>query len=219
MPSCILPPRKPQQPPRRASGGAPLPEMLLQRVNLVCALERWPGQARAEWLAVLSRQLARDGVPAAELAAALDAHLAIHASAHAADHEAFEERAAILEFDGGLPRAEAELKAARRNDCQGCRHWRGEATLPDARQRAAMLVGLAPARLGNATVGVCAARYRPWRASNIAGEADYLRWHYIGECSREPAATSPAAAARPPALRTPQNGHPAASAAAPCPPG
>ncbi len=33
--------------------------------------------------------------------------------------EAFEERAAIMEFDGGLPRAEAELAA---RDCLGCRN-------------------------------------------------------------------------------------------------
>ncbi|AUH49696.1 hypothetical protein CXB49_02035 [Chromobacterium sp. ATCC 53434] len=137
---------------------------------------------------MLSAQIARDGVPAAELAAALDAHLARH---HGGldDREAIEERAAIIEYDGGLPRAEAERRAGRVNDCIGCRHWRGETTVPDARQRAAQMVGLRTPHRGNATVGLCGARYRPWRVSNLAGTADYTRWHFIGQCAGQQRAT------------------------------
>ncbi|UTH76349.1 hypothetical protein [Chromobacterium sp. IIBBL 290-4] len=162
-----------------------LPAALRDRVRTICRLENWRDADRDSWLAMLGRQLNDDGVATADLIAALDAHLYTHhpEHAHADDVEAFEERAAILEYDAGLPRAQAERLAAKHNDCASCRHWRGEATLPDARQRAAMLVGLAPAKLGNATVGICLKRYRPWRMSNIAGEAAYLRWHFIGECA------------------------------------
>lgn len=164
-----------------------LPDCLLQRVDRICRLERWRDDDRAAWLQTLGRQL-EEGVPAAELIAALDAHLYVHHRKHAYadDVEAFEERAAILEFDAHLPRSQAERLAAKHNDCANCRHWRGEATIPDARQRAAMLVGLPAPRLGNATVGVCAAGYRPWRVSNLADSADYLRWHFIGECAAKP---------------------------------
>lgn len=163
-----------------------LPGYVLERVDRICRLERWRDADRAGWLETLGRQLHADGVPAAELVAALDAHLYVHHPEHANadDAEAFEERAAILEFDASLPRAEAERLAAKHNDCASCRHWHGEATIPDARQRAAMLVGLPAPRLNNATLGVCRARYRPWRISNLPGCADYLRWHYIGECAR-----------------------------------
>jgi len=38
------------------------------------------------------------------------------------DREGYEERAAIMEFDGGLSRAQAEQKA---ETCHYCRHWCG----------------------------------------------------------------------------------------------
>ncbi|QEL56868.1 hypothetical protein [Chromobacterium paludis] len=163
-----------------------LPDYLMRRVDRICRLERWRDADRAGWLETLGRQLHEDGVPAAELVAALDAHLYVHhpEHAHPDDVEAFEEPAAILEFDAHLPRPPAERLAAKHNNCASCRHWHGEATIPDARQRAAMLAGLPTPRLGNATVGVCAAGYRPWRVSNLVDCADYLRWHYIGECAR-----------------------------------
>ncbi len=171
-----------------ATPPAILPAPLQARAERICRLERWRDDDRAGWLETLGRQLHKDGVPAAELIAALDAHLYVHhpEQAHPDDVEAFEERAAILEFDAHLPRAQAERLAAKHNNCASCRHWRGEATIPDARQRAAMLVGLPAPRLGNATVGVCAAGYRPWRVSNLADSADYLRWHFIGECAAKP---------------------------------
>ena len=43
--------------------------------------------------------------------------LALLAAEREADAEAFEERAAIMEFDGGLPRAEAEVAARQCVDC------------------------------------------------------------------------------------------------------
>ena len=46
--------------------------------------------------------------------------LALMAAEHEADAEAFEERAAIMEFDGGLPRAEAEAAA---RQCADCEHF------------------------------------------------------------------------------------------------
>ncbi|MBT2866549.1 hypothetical protein JQK19_04775 [Chromobacterium violaceum] len=168
---------------------AALPSDLLERVNLICNLERWPSAGRAEWLGMLRAQIERDGVPVAELVAALDAHLNRHHAGATADddREAIEERAAIMEHDGGLSRAEAEHRAKQANDCMNCRHWKGEATVPDARQRAAQMVGLQTPHRGNATQGMCGARYRPWRISNMASEADYTRWHFIGQCAFQPA--------------------------------
>jgi hypothetical protein len=46
--------------------------------------------------------------------------LALLAAEHDADAEAFEERAAIMEFEGGLPRAEAEAAA---HQCVDCEHF------------------------------------------------------------------------------------------------
>ncbi|WP_434632961.1 hypothetical protein [Chromobacterium sp. CV08] len=168
---------------------AALPAGLNRRVERICRLERWSGADRAEWRSLLRAQISRDGVPPAELAAALDAHLARHHAGVDADddREAVEERAAIIEHDGGLPRAEAERLAGRVNDCMRCRHWSGETTVPDARQRAVQMVGLHTPHRGNAAMGLCGARYRPWRASNLAGTADYIRWHFIGQCAFLPA--------------------------------
>jgi hypothetical protein len=39
------------------------------------------------------------------------------------DREAFEERAAIMEFDGGLPRAEAEAAALALLGASGSTNW------------------------------------------------------------------------------------------------
>ncbi len=44
--------------------------------------------------------------------------LALLAAEREADKEAFEERAGIMEFDGGLPRAEAEVAARQCVDCE-----------------------------------------------------------------------------------------------------
>ena len=46
--------------------------------------------------------------------------LALLAAEREADAEAFDERAAIMEFDGGLPRAEAEAAA---RQCVDCEHY------------------------------------------------------------------------------------------------
>ena len=46
--------------------------------------------------------------------------LALLAAEHDAEAEAFEERAAIMEFDGGLPRTEAEAAA---RQCVDCEHF------------------------------------------------------------------------------------------------
>ncbi|MDE1714500.1 hypothetical protein PWG14_18510 (plasmid) [Chromobacterium amazonense] len=162
---------------------------LLQRVNLICRLERWPSADRAEWLGMLRAQIERDGVPPAMLVSTLDSHLARHHAGVDADddREAIEERAAIMQHDGGWPRAEAERRASQANDCMSCRHWQGEATVPDARQRVAQMVGLPTPHKGNQSIGICGARYRPWRISNLASEADYTHWHFIGQCACQPA--------------------------------
>ncbi|MTD33442.1 hypothetical protein [Paludibacterium denitrificans] len=97
----------------QATPAPTLPADLLERTNLICQRERWPEADRVEWLDILRRQIDRDHVPVPELVATLDAHLARHHTPPDPEHdrEAFEERAAILEYDGGLPRAEAERLA------------------------------------------------------------------------------------------------------------
>ena len=53
-----------------------------------------------------------------DLRAALRTHKGGLLELLAAEHEAFEERAGIMEFDGGLPRAEAEVAARHCVDCE-----------------------------------------------------------------------------------------------------
>ncbi len=175
---------------------AALPADLLERVNLICSLGHWAPAERAEWLGMLRAQIERDGVPVAELVATLDAHLARHHAGVEADddREAIEERAAIMEHDGGLVRAEAERRAGQVNDCMRCRHWKGEATIPNSRQHALQLVNPGHSYRGNTIMGACAKRYRPWRVSNLASEANYLRWHFIGQCAYQLARTREQAA-------------------------
>lgn len=162
-----------------------LPADLVERVDLICQLERWPDTDREELLGMLRRQIERDGVPARELVAMLDAHLARwhgHDDTHNA--EAFEERAAIMEHDGGLPRAEAEQLAGQVNDCMACRHWQGVQTYADLRFKALSAAGV-DIKPKSMIMGTCARRNRPWRDSNIPADPAYFRWHFIGQCGWE----------------------------------
>ena len=59
------------------------------------------------------------------------------------DIEAFEERAAIMEFDGGLSRFQAETKAA---EAQGYRRWEVLNAIRDRNSQQARDHGSAPAR-------------------------------------------------------------------------
>lgn len=58
------------------------------------------------------------------------------------DIEAFEERAAIMEFDGGLSRFQAETKAA---EAQGYRRWEVLNAIRDRNSQQARNHGSAPA--------------------------------------------------------------------------
>jgi len=31
-------------------------------------------------------------------------------------------------------------------------------------------------------MGACARHQRPWRVSNVPGDANYSRWHLVGQC-------------------------------------
>lgn len=164
-----------------------LPADLLERVNLICQMERWPDGDKQELCDMLHRQIERDGVPVRELVALLDAHLARHHGTiddTSDDGEAIEERAAIMEHDGGLPRGEAEQLAGQVNDCMTCRHWLGVQTFAEPRFRALAAAGV-EARPKSMVMGTCRLRNRPWRCSNIAGSPDYFRWHFIGQCGRQ----------------------------------
>lgn len=167
----------------QATPAPTLPADLLERVNLICQLERWAEADREEWLTLLRRQIDRDRVPVPELVATLDAHLARHHGPTDPEHdrEAFEERAAILEYDGGRPRAEAERLAGQVNECQTCRHWSGVQSFGDARTMALSRAGL-EAKPKAVIHGTCHQHYRPWRVSNVASHDDHYRWHFIGPC-------------------------------------
>lgn len=160
-----------------------LPADLLERVNLICRLEQWPAADRAEWLGILRRQVEQDGTPVCELVACLDAHLAKHYAGVAGgdDREAIEERAAIMEYDGGLPRAEAERLASQVNDCMTCCYWQGVQPYPNPRHK--VLSGSGPGHEPRSLLmGACARHQRPWRVSNVPGDANYSRWHLVGQC-------------------------------------
>ncbi len=166
-----------------------LPADLLERVNLICRLEQWPAADRAEWLGILRRQIEQDGTPVRELVACLDAHLAKHHAGVAGDddREAFEERAAIMQHDGGLSRADAEEQAGKVNECLTCLHWRGETTIPSGKQQVLSLVNPASSFRQNKVIGACKAKYRPWRSSSDPAQSQYLQWVFIGQCAHTPA--------------------------------
>lgn len=166
-----------------------LPADLLERVNLICRFEQWPAADRAEWLGILRRQIEQDGTPVHELVACLDAHLAKHHAGVAGDddREAFEERAAIMQHDGGLSHADAEEQAGKVNECLTCLHWRGEATIPSGRQQVLSLVNPASTFRQNKVIGACEAKYRPWRTSSDPAQSQYLQWVFIGQCAYTPA--------------------------------
>lgn len=105
-----------------------LPADLLERANL----EQWPAADRVEWLGILRRQLEQDGTPVRGLVACLDTHLAKHHAGMVGndDREAIEERAAIMECDGGLLRAEAERLASQVNGLHDLPLLAGCAALP-----------------------------------------------------------------------------------------
>lgn len=164
-----------------ATGQLPpaLPADLLERANL----EQWPAADRVEWLGILRRQLEQDGTPVRGLVACLDTHLAKHHAGMVGndDREAIEERAAIMECDGGLLRAEAERLASQVNDCMTCRYWQGVQSYPSPRHKA--LRGSGPSHEPRSLLmGACARHQRPWRVSNVPGDANYSRWHLVGQC-------------------------------------
>jgi hypothetical protein len=171
------------QPPPRAT----IPADLLTRVNLICRLESWVEVDRLEWIDILQRQIDNDKTPPAELVATLDAHLdRWHRNTSSDDREVIEERAAIMEYDGGLPRAEAERLACIVNECTGCMFWKGAQSVPAGRYTALSAAGVDVKPKSN-IVGMCARYNKPWRVSNIASDPDYQRWHFIGQCGRKAA--------------------------------
>lgn len=164
-----------------ATGQLPpaLPADLLERANL----EQWPAADRVEWLGILRRQLEQDGTPVRGLVACLDTHLAKHHAGMVGNdtREAIEERTAIMEYDGGLPQAEAERLASQVNDCMTCRYWQGVQPYPNPRHK--VLSGPGPGHEPRSLlVGACAKHQRPWRVSNVPGDANYSRWHLVGQC-------------------------------------
>ena len=177
---------KPGNPFTAMATGQPTPALpadLLEQVNLICRLEQWPAADRVEWLGILRRQLEQDGTPVRGLVACLDTHLAKHHAGMVGndDREAIEERAAIMECDGGLLRAEAERLASQVNDCMTCRYWQGVQSYPSPRHKA--LRGSGPSHEPRSLLmGACAKHQRPWRVSNVPGDANYSRWHLVGQC-------------------------------------
>lgn len=167
-----------------------LPADLVERVDLICQMERWPETDRVEWLDILRGQIERDGVPTRERVETLDALLARQHTGEdeddTSDAEAFEERASIMEYDGGLSREEAEQRSAEVNDCMSCRHWKGVMTYAEPRFKTPAAAGVA-AKPKSMIMGTCARHNRPWRVSNIPSQTDYFCWHFLGECGMETA--------------------------------
>lgn len=155
----------------------PLPADLAELVAEVARLEGWPQNEQAEHLAIIGRQLACGECDAATIRTGWRAHLTRWHDTR----EAIEERAAIMEYDGGLPRAEAERLAGQVNDCMTCRYWQGVQTYPDPRYKVMSSVGI-ESKPKSLLMGACAKHQRPWRVSNIPGDADYNRWHLVGQC-------------------------------------
>ena len=164
-----------------ADTGHPIPDDLAGLVSRVATLEGWPQELQAEHLAIIRRQLVSGECDAETIRAGWLAHIDRWHNVR----EAIEERAAIMEYDGGVPRKQAEQLAATDNQCLACRHWRGELTTTDDRTMALSLVGVKQAPRASRTMGICAKRYKPWRVSNIPGDADYSRWHIVGHCGWE----------------------------------
>lgn len=164
-----------------ADTGHPIPDDLAGLVSRVATLEGWPQDLQAEHLAIIRRQLVSGECDADTIRAGWLAHIDRWHNVR----EAIEERAAIMEYDGGVPRTLAEQLAATDNQCLTCHHWRGELTTTDDRTMALSLVGVKQAPRASRTMGICAKRYKPWRVSNIPGDADYSRWHIVGHCGWE----------------------------------
>ncbi|WP_157222120.1 hypothetical protein [Chromobacterium haemolyticum] len=161
-----------------------LPDDLRRRVAQICQLERWDAATRIAWQHTLRRQLDLDRVPVAELVSCLDAHLTRHHT-HPADREAFEERAAIMEHDGGLPRARAETLAAQEGNCMNCAHWLGVQAYSENRYQALTAAGL-PGKPRSVVMGQCRHHHRPWRVSNLPSDPGYQHWHFLGICHYQP---------------------------------
>lgn len=156
------------------------PADLAELVAEVAHLEGWPQDELAEHLAIIGRQLASGECDAATIRTGYRAHiLRWHDT-----REAIEERAAIMEYDGGLSRAEAERLAGQANDCMSCRYWQGVQTYPDPRYKVMSSVGIA-SKPKSLLMGACAKHQRPWRVSNIPGDADYKCWQLVGQCAFE----------------------------------
>jgi len=100
------------------------------------------------------------------------------------DREVIEERVAIMEYDGGLSRDEAEHRASVANECTGCMFWKGAQSVATGRYTALSAAGV-DAKPKSHTIGMCARYNKPWRVSNIASDPDYQRWHFIGQCGRK----------------------------------
>lgn len=136
--------------------------------------------AQAEHIAILTRQLASGTMSAESIAEGWQAHLdRWHDTS-----EAIAERAAIMEYDGGLSRQQAQTLAATENDCDSCQHWQGVLPCHEQRNAARTVAGLSD-KPRSAIMGSCAKCHRPWRVSNVAGSAAYGRWHFLGRCSHE----------------------------------
>lgn len=159
-----------------------IPADLAELVAEVARLEGWPQEEQAEHLAIIGRQLASGECDAATIRTGYRAYLARWHDTR----EAIEERAAIMEYDGGLSRAEAERLAGQVNDCMSCRYWQGVQTYSDPRYKVMSSVGIA-SKHKSLLMGACAKHQRPWRVSDIPGDADYNRWHLVGQCGREAA--------------------------------
>ena len=100
----------------------PISDDLLGLVRWVATLEGWPQELQAEHLAIIRRQLVSGECDADTIRAGWLAHIDRWHNVH----EAIEERAAIMAYDGGVPRKQAEQLAATENQCLACRHWRGD---------------------------------------------------------------------------------------------
>lgn len=161
--------------------GDPIPDDLAGLVLQVATLEGWPQDLQIEHLAIIRRQLAAGECDADTIRTGWQAHIDRWYNLR----EAIEERAAIMEYDGGHERQQAESLAATDNQCLSCRHWQGEHTAPDDRAMALSLVGVKQTPRASKTLGICGKRYKPWRVSNIPGHAQYGQWHYIGQCNRQ----------------------------------
>ena len=192
VPTVPTVPTEKQSPRNTAEKGVakryPLPADLAELVAEVARLEGWQQDEQAEHLAIIGRQLTSGECDAATIRTGWRAHLARWHDTR----EAIEERAAIMEYDGGLPRAEAERLAGQVNDCMTCRYWQGVQTYPDPRYKVMSSVGI-DSKPKSLLMGACAKHQRPWRVSNIPGDGDYNRWQFVGQCNHYPVTQEQAA--------------------------